>query len=101
MTSNFKKLLIASTALLTASAAQAQAPYFNQFYGFGDTLTDNGRVVRESGNAWTDLFDAAAGRNIYEGDRWSNAPVWYEVVPGLIGVPYVPENDLRSVERGQ
>jgi outer membrane autotransporter protein len=91
MKSHMRRALLATTAsILLASAAHAQSSDFNQFYSFGDSLSDNGRVVRETGSPWTENFEN--GRNIYEGGRWSNAPVWVEVLPGLIDTPYVATN---------
>lgn len=79
--------------LLLAAAAAANAA---QFYAFGDSLSDNGRVLRETG------YDAPAiiGPNffgapgIYEGGLWSNSPNFTEVLPGVLGLSYDPSHGL-------
>ena len=89
------KGLLVTGAVLLGSASVDAAP-FGQYYGFGDSLTDTGRVLRETG------YDAPAiiGRQvfnapgIYEGGRWSNAPNYFEIVPSLIGVPTAPQNSF-------
>lgn len=87
-----KSLMLAGAVLLGSVSTEA-AP-FGQYYAFGDSLSDNGRVLRETGYdgpavVGQQFFNAPG---IYQGGRWSNAPNFTEVVPSLIGVPYVPSN---------
>lgn len=89
------KGLLVTGAVLLGSASVDAAPY-GQYYGFGDSLTDTGRVLRETGydapgTLGAQLFDAPG---VYEGGRWSNAPNYFEVVPSLIGVPTAPQNSF-------
>lgn len=71
--------------------------FLTQYYAFGDSLSNNGRVLRETGYDPTGpiagLFGIVAP-GIYEGSRFSNAPNYTEVIPGLVGAPYVPAHDL-------
>lgn len=89
------KGLLVTGALLLGNAS-ADAVTYGQYYVFGDSLSDNGRVLRETGYngpavIGSQFFNAPG---IYEGGRWSNAPNFTELVPSLIGVPYVPSNDF-------
>jgi uncharacterized protein YhjY with autotransporter beta-barrel domain/phospholipase/lecithinase/hemolysin len=83
---------------MTIGAANAD-PYFTGYFGFGDSLTDNGRILRTSQSQFgtnyspTDAIDQAFGTKLREGGRWSNAPTFFEALPGLIGVPYIATND--------
>ena len=94
MNVTIKGFVLAGAVLLGSLSAEA-AP-FGQYYAFGDSLSDNGRVLRETG------YDAPAvvgplifnAPGIYQGGRWSNAPNFTEVVPSLIGVPSVPANSF-------
>ena len=87
------KVSMLAGAVLLGSVSVEAAP-FGQYYAFGDSLSDNGRVLRETGYDATTVvgpaFFNAAG--IYQNGYWSNAPNFTEVVPSLIGVPYVPSN---------
>lgn len=58
-----------------------------EFYAFGDSLTDNGRVVRLTG------ILPNASSTIFRAGRSSNGPVWAEYVPGLIRASFTPDND--------
>jgi len=70
------------TAVLVSSIAHAY-----EFYAFGDSLTDNGRVVRLSG------ITPNAASTIFTNGRSSNGPVWAEYLPRLIGANFALEND--------
>lgn len=95
---NFSRLMVAAGALLTAGTAEAQSqqPYFGRYYGFGDSLTDNGRVLRETG------YDPAAyvgtvffgAPGIYQAGQWGNLPGFFNLVPGKIGITNDPANDF-------
>ena len=89
-----KGLLVTGTILLGSASVDA-APY-GQYYGFGDSLSDTGRVLRETGYDAPGTFGAQlfGGPGLYEGGRWSNAPNYFEVVPDLIGVPNRPQNSF-------
>ena len=89
------KGLLVTGAVLLGSASVDAAPY-GQYYVFGDSLSDNGRVLRETGYNGPAVIGAQFfnAPGIYEGGRWSNAPNFTELVPSLIGVPYVPSNDF-------
>jgi outer membrane lipase/esterase len=95
---NVGYLMIAVGALLLAGTAkvQAQVPYFGQYYGFGDSLTDNGRVFRETGYNPSavvgSLFSGAPG--IYENGQWSNLPGFFNLVPAKLGIASNPQNDF-------
>ncbi|MER2266337.1 autotransporter domain-containing protein [Methylobacterium oxalidis] len=80
--------------LLGCAGAHAQEAYFTRYVAFGDSLTDNGRIPRETGFDVSGLFKDLFNLKIYEGGRWSNAPTYFEVVPGLIGVPYRAGDDF-------
>lgn len=67
-------------ALPTAACAQA-------FYALGDSLTDNGRVVRLTG------ILPNATSTIFRNGRSSNGPVWAEYLPSLIGARFAPDDD--------
>ncbi|MGU3538193.1 autotransporter domain-containing protein [Methylobacterium sp. A54F] len=78
--------------LLGCASAQAQQGYFTRYVAFGDSLTDNGRIPREvNGYSPPELLQGTW--RIFEGGRWSNAPNYFEVVPGRIGVPYRAGDD--------
>jgi outer membrane lipase/esterase len=95
---NVIHLMIVAGALLAAGTAKAQVqvPYFGQYYGFGDSLTDNGRVLRETGYNPSAVVGPLlfGGPGFYENGQWSNLPGFFELVPAKIGVPYVPQNDF-------
>lgn len=94
MATRLKFALALSTALMAVSPALAQQAYFNNYYGFGDSLSDNGRVLRETGyNPREFVGNLINSPGIYEGGRASNGPSYYEVVPSLIGVRYNANND--------
>jgi len=61
--------------------------YAYEFYAFGDSLTDNGRVVRLTG------ILPNATSTIFRDGRSSNGPVWAEYLPSLIGAQFSPDND--------
>ncbi|TGD95363.1 autotransporter domain-containing protein [Methylobacterium nonmethylotrophicum] len=87
-------LLSASLIALGTGSGWAQSGYYTGLYGFGDSLTDNGRIPREvNGFSPTGNIDAARGTRLYEGGRWSNAPGYFEQLPARIGVPYEPSTD--------
>jgi len=87
-------LASASILMLSSGMGWAQSSTFSGFFGFGDSLTDNGRIAREAnGYSPTGTIDALRGTHLYEGSRWSNAPGYFELVPSQIGVSYVPGND--------
>ena len=89
--------LLASASILALShtSSVAQTGYYSGFYGFGDSLTDNGRIAREAnGYSPTGTIDALRGTHLYQASRWSNAPGYFELLPGLIGTRYVPGNDF-------
>ena len=89
------KGLLVTGAILLGSASADAAPY-GQYYGFGDSLSDTGRVLRETGYDAPGTFGAQlfGGPGLYESGRWSNAPNYFEVVPDLIGVPNRPQNSF-------
>jgi outer membrane lipase/esterase len=95
---SWRALLAASSIFLTIGAASAD-PYFTGYFAFGDSLTDNGRILRTSQTQFgtnyspTGAIDAAFGTKLREGGRWSNGPTFFEALPGLIGVPYVAGSD--------
>ncbi|ORC49116.1 autotransporter domain-containing esterase [Burkholderia sp. A27] len=77
---------IRAIVLGAAFAAHAQAQAY-EFYALGDSLTDNGRVVRLTGilpNATSTIFRAG---------RSSNGPVWAEYLPSLIGANFATDDD--------
>ncbi|GEP02645.1 autotransporter domain-containing protein [Methylobacterium oxalidis] len=78
--------------LLGCASAHAQEAYFTRYVAFGDSLTDNGRIIRETGFDLASLFPGVP--RISEAGRSSNAPVFYEVVPGRIGLPYRVGDDF-------
>ena len=84
---------MAGLLLSSADLARAQSGYYSGVYAFGDSLTDNGRILRETGYSPTGTLDAMRGTKLYEGGRWSNAPGYFEQIPGRIGAPYVASND--------
>jgi outer membrane lipase/esterase len=86
-------LMSASLLALGTASSSAQSGYYSGLYGFGDSLTDNGRILRETGYSPTGTIDATRGTRLYEGGRWSNAPGYFEQIPGRIGTPYVASND--------
>lgn len=101
MKSGIKIVIVLTTALVGATNAYGQQSYYGRYFGFGDSLTDNGRVLRETGVDTFALGLAAAFGgmqpppiNIYEGGRMSNGLNYYEVVPNLIGLPYRAGDDF-------
>ncbi|KVD90457.1 autotransporter outer membrane beta-barrel domain-containing protein [Burkholderia sp. ABCPW 14] len=69
-------------ALAMPAAASAR-----EFYALGDSLTDNGRVVRLTG------ILPNATSTIFRNGRSSNGPVWAEYLPDLIGARFSPDDD--------
>ncbi|KGD48911.1 GDSL-like Lipase/Acylhydrolase family protein [Burkholderia pseudomallei] len=82
MTIGSKTKLALGIALAMPAAAWAYT-----FYALGDSLTDNGRVVRLTG------ILPNATSTIFRGGRSSNGPVWAEYLPGLIGARFAPDDD--------
>ncbi|MEL6059708.1 MULTISPECIES: autotransporter domain-containing protein [unclassified Methylobacterium] len=93
MKGQLKFALVLTSALVGASSAVAQQGYYTSYYGFGDSLTDNGRILRETGYSPTGTVNTLLGVKLYEGGRWSNAPGYFEQIPARIGTPYVAGND--------
>ncbi|MCB4806584.1 phospholipase/lecithinase/hemolysin/uncharacterized protein YhjY with autotransporter beta-barrel domain [Methylobacterium brachiatum] len=97
MTARFKFALALTTALVGATGAQAQQGYYSRSFSFGDSLSDTGRVLRETGyNAPRALAPGLGGPGIYSPTAgiWSNEPNFLQVLPGLVGVPYNPANNF-------
>ncbi|WP_081612716.1 autotransporter domain-containing protein [Methylobacterium sp. 88A] len=95
MTRQLGYALLVTSALVAASGAQAQQGYHTRYFGFGDSLTDNGRIPRESnGFSPPENLQSAFGTRVYERGLWSNGPVFFEVVPRLIGTPYDANADF-------
>ncbi|GLS44250.1 autotransporter domain-containing protein [Methylobacterium brachythecii] len=90
----FRKMMAAAcgSLLMTCAGAQAQSAYFTRYVTFGDSLTDNGRILRETGFSPTIAANAAIGSVIYQDGTSANRPAYAEVVPALIGLPYRPED---------
>jgi phospholipase/lecithinase/hemolysin/uncharacterized protein YhjY with autotransporter beta-barrel domain len=87
-------LASASIFMLSNGDSWAQSSTFTGFFGFGDSLTDNGRIPREAnGYSPTGTIDALNGTHLYQGGRWSNAPGYFEQLPSLIGTAYVLGSD--------
>ena len=88
--------IILASGVLASGIASAQVPYFGQYYGFGDSLTDNGRVFRETGydpnSILGPLIFHATG--IYQNGQFSNLPGFFNLIPSRIGVPLAVENDF-------
>ena len=82
-------------ALLCASPVWAQ-DYYSQYYSFGDSLSDTGRVLRETGfngpAIIANLFQAPGIYNTSAG-IFSNGPVFLQVLPALVGTTYKPGNN--------
>ena len=94
MTRVLRTALLASGMVLSSPGlGHAQSGYYSGAYAFGDSLTDNGRIPRETGYSPSGTFDARFGTKLYEGGRLSNAPGYFEQIPARIGAPYVPGND--------
>jgi outer membrane lipase/esterase len=95
---NVIQVIVAASALLTigTARAQAQVQYFGQYYGFGDSLTDNGRVPRETGYNPSAVIGTVylGAPGIYESGMWSNAPGFFNLIPSKIGVASMPQNDF-------
>src|SRR5215472_939964 len=68
--------VVASLSL--AGPAKGQSPY-SELVVFGDSLSD-------TGNAYLFTDGAAAGPPYFQG-RFSNGPVWVEVLAGELGLP--------------
>ena len=88
--------IVASATVLATGAARAQVQYFGQYYGFGDSLTDNGRVFRETGyNPSAVIGPLLLGApGIYQNGQWSNLSGFFNLVSTKIGVASMPQNDF-------
>lgn len=77
-------LALASPAVAQSTAQQpAQTSAGRLFTGitfFGDSITDTGNIPRLSGN-----LDETPPAFYYQG-RFSNGPIWADLLPGLVGV---------------
>ena len=95
---NWRRIIATAvvSVVTLALTSQVQASQYGQYYVFGDSLSDNGRVLRETGYSPSGtvgpLVFGAPG--IYQDGIWSNTPNFTELVPSLIGTPYVPSNDF-------
>ena len=89
--------LALSTVLSTSAPALSQQAYFKNYYSFGDSLSDTGRIARSTSDinsGGNGFFKTLVGGNVYDGNRASNAPNFLEVLPGLVGAPYVAANQF-------
>ncbi|PCE33685.1 autotransporter domain-containing protein [Burkholderia ubonensis] len=76
------RAVILGAVLAAPAAAHAYA-----FYALGDSLTDNGRVVRLTG------ILPNATSTIFRDGRSSNGPVWADYLPSLIGANFAADHD--------
>jgi outer membrane lipase/esterase len=80
------KLAVTSLCLaLAASTCLARPAQAGNFYGFGDSLVDNGNTFREFGIKYPPPP--------YYDYHFSNGPVWAEDLPSLTGLGFTPTND--------
>jgi outer membrane lipase/esterase len=75
-------------SLLCCAGAQAQEAYFTRYVSFGDSLSDNGRILRETGFTNTTYLNTLFGSPIYVDGQSANRPAFVEALPSLIGLPY-------------
>src|SRR5688572_7249118 len=95
MNINIRCALYVTSALVVASQAQAQAQesYYSRSLSFGDSLSATGRIVGEAGYDAPAVFGPIlGGPGIYGDGLWSNAPNFMQVLPGELGLEYVPDN---------
>lgn len=82
------RAIVRGAALVALIALVARAPaHAYEFYALGDSLTDNGRVVRLTG------ILPNATSTIFRDGRSSNGPVWAEYLPALIGAHFATDDD--------
>lgn len=95
-TRNLRLVLALGAAFATGTTAWGQQSYYTGYFGFGDSLSDTGRVLRETGFNGPALVGPLAfgAPGIFDTriGLWSNAPNFLQVVPGLVGVAYNPAN---------
>lgn len=82
-----KKALAFGAIAIGSALAMPEAASAYEFYALGDSLTDNGRVVRLTG------ILPNATSTIFRNGRSSNGPVWAEYLPSLIGARFSPDDD--------
>lgn len=79
MNHTYRSLGLAVALLAAAAAGLAQNRTFTNQYSFGDSLSDNGNANAASGGL------APAGPDTrYFGGRWSNGPVWVELLGNTV-----------------
>lgn len=85
----------AALAVFCSTAAFAQSPY-SSLYVFGDSLSDAGRVpgLILAQDPTFPLVPPPPVSPPYFGGRFSNGPVWVELLPGLIGAPPSPAQNF-------
>jgi phospholipase/lecithinase/hemolysin/uncharacterized protein YhjY with autotransporter beta-barrel domain len=93
MNIHIRRALYLASALVVASQAQAQESYYSRSLSFGDSLSDTGRILRETGYDAPAVFGPIlGGPGIYGDGLWSNAPNFMQVLPGELGLEYLPNN---------
>src|SRR5262249_41725299 len=70
-----------------AATAHAQTQYFHEFYAFGDSLSDNGRIPRLTGRPVTN-------GPLYYGGRFSHRPLYPALRPRPLRRPHPGDNDF-------
>jgi len=70
-----------------AALAAPVAVHAFEFYALGDSLTDNGRVVRLTG------ITPNATSTIFRNGRSSNGLVWAEYLPSMVGATFHTDDD--------
>ena len=91
-----KFALSLTAAVVGASSAQAQQAYYSRYLSFGDSLSDTGRVLRETGyDAPGLLAPILGGPGIYQPGAgiWSNSPNFLQILPSQVGLPYIAGNN--------
>lgn len=78
--------------LLAATCLSPVAARAGSFYGFGDSLVDNGNIPRVYGVPFT--YIEGANAQYYDNGRFSNGPTWAEILPGLTGLSFTAANDV-------
>ncbi|MFP3506161.1 autotransporter domain-containing protein [Burkholderia sp. SIMBA_062] len=71
----------------SAACAACVPAHGYAFYALGDSLTDNGRVVRLTG------ILPNANSTIFRDGRSSDGPVWAEYLPSLVGASFTADDD--------